>query len=597
MSLEIGDPGKLRPGEYQSLARTIRDSNCDENKLNIALLSSNSFEFLNPYLVVECARRDIPVSIWSAPFGQIEQVILDENSDLWSHRTSVIVVGLRIEDIYPDAFVRCNRNDDTTLQKKIADCVQRLDGCVKQIRSHSDARVLVSNFALPQRDIASRVFDANNPNGCAMSVAAANHELAAVIASRPGADIWDYAGLVSARGAATWTDQRLWQLARQPIAAANLPFAAEHLAKTISATIKPCCKCLVLDLDNTLWGGAAGDDGLQGIVLGDDFPGSAFKSFQRAVLGLRDQGVLLAISSKNDAQVAREIIESHPEMLLQWGDFVCARINWEPKSENLRQIAEEIGIGVDSLVFFDDNPVERAEVRQNAPQVKVIEVPTDPIKFQDALFDCGHFDTPQLSREDSQRAQQYQDESHRRSSKESSTSLQDFLISLEMKASIDSVNDEMISRANQLVGKTNQFNLTTRRHNQATLSQMIDADDYDVRFTRLHDKFGDSGAIGITIVNYASDIATIDTFLMSCRVMNRQVELAMLSDIAKRSRARGCSMLRGLYIPTARNKMVAGLYPEQGFALEGESADEYRYSIDFSAEPQKLQWPDVIERI
>ena len=596
MPLDIAKPGDLRPGDYQSLARSIRASVGQQGGLNIALLSSNSFEFLDPYLVVECARRDLPASLWSAPFGQIEQAILDEGSELWSFMPAVVVVGVRIEDVYPDAFVRGSHDGGATLQQKIEECVDRLDSCVATIRARSDARVLVSNFALPQRDVSLRVFDANNAHGCAISLATANRELTSRIAGRSGAEIWDYSGLVSARGAATWTDQRLWQLARQPIAAANMPFAAEHLAKTISAMLQPRAKCLVLDLDNTLWGGAAGDDGIQGIVLGDDYPGSAFKSFQRAVLGLRDQGVLLAISSKNDERTAREIIENHPEMLLRWEDFVCARINWDSKSANLMRIAEEVGVGVDSLVFFDDNPVERAEVQMNAPDVNVIDVPVDPINFQDALFDCGLFDTPTLSAEDAQRAQQYSDEARRLSSRKPAGSLQDFLRDLEMKASIDDVDDQTLSRASQLIGKTNQFNLTTRRHNQATLSEMIAADNYDVRFTRLHDKFGDSGIIGITIVQYNGNAATIDSFLMSCRVMNRQVECAMLCDIAERSRGRDCSVLRGIYVPTAKNEMIADLYSKQGFSLDRQDADGSHFSIDLSVESQSLQWPEVLSR-
>ena len=594
--LEVGSPGDMRPAEYQSLARTISESAGGDDGLRVAVLSSSTLSFLDPYLIVECARRSVLAAPWHAPFGQFEQPVLDQSSDFWSQALGMVIVALRAEDVYPEAFVRAGEGRGQSLDELLGQCVDRVVACVEGIRSRSDAPILVANFALPYADRNSRLFDANDVHGGMFAVSKANLDLATRIAEVAGVDVWDYAGLVAARGAASWTDQRLWHIARQAISAANLPFAGEHLATTISAVLEPRAKCLVLDLDNTIWGGVAGDDGLQGIKLGDDFPGSVFKSFQRSILGLRDQGILLAIASKNDEQTAREIFDRHPEMLLQWDDFTAVRVNWEPKSQNIRQIADEIGIGIDALAFFDDNPVERAEVSSNEPDVIVIDVPGQAVQFQDALVRGGYFEAPRLSQEDTKRAGLYRDEARRKTLRSQVTSLDDFLVSLDMQVCIGDASDETIARVSQLIGKTNQFNLTTRRHSQAALQEMIDSDSYDVRWTSLDDKFGKSGIVGVTITRYDDAVASIDSFIMSCRVMNRQVEDAMLVDIIETSETRNCVRIEGEFIATAKNSMLADFYASREFGNEVVDGDSRSSSIDIHSASASLHWPVCIKR-
>ena len=588
--MSIDPPESLTPGAYLSLARKLRDDPGDGRPVRLALLSSNSFSFLEPYVVVECARRGLAAAPVCGAFGQIEQAILDTSSPAVTSDTDVIVIALRIEDAFGDAYLRA---DSGSLRDAAAQCIDRLEQCVDLARSRSDAGILVANFSRPAVAAAANVFGANLVDGSAHIIAGANAELATRLADKPDVCVWDYDGLVASRGVSRWTDPRLWYLARQPIAGVHLPFAAAHLARSIAGMTFERAKCLVLDLDNTLWGGAAGDDGIEGIEIGDDYPGSVFKEFQHAVAGLGRRGVLLAIASKNDEGPVREIFEQHPDLVLRWDDFSSRRINWDAKSENLDAIARELNIGLDALVLFDDNPVEREEVRINAPDVHVVDVPASPLGYVEALFGSGFFDSPAHSAEDAQRAGYYRTEARRQADQAAATSMEDFLASLDMQATVGEAGPETITRIAQLVGKTNQFNLTTRRHTAARLQQMAGDDDWDVRWMRLRDRYGDSGLIGVSIVHYEGDVATIDSFLMSCRVMNRTVEQAMLRDVIEHAMARGCRTLRGEYLATDRNAVVKDFFSKNGFSATGETAVFEAKLDDGKGLPE---WPQAIGR-
>jgi FkbH-like protein len=338
----------------------------------------------------------------------------------------------------------------------------------------------------------------------------------------------------------------------------------------------------VLDLDNTLWGGVVGDDGPGGLQLGDDYPGNTYKWFQRAVLGLRDRGILLAVCSTNDAEVVHDVLDSHPEMILRRGDFAAERVNWRPKSENLREIAEELNIGVDSLVLFDDNPVERAEVRSRLPEVRVVDVPSDPALYVLALGDVVEFDMPTVTPEDRSRTESYRAERERRQSETSATSLEEFLASLDMSAEIGPLNPGTLQRVAQLVAKTNQYNLTTRRHSEAELDGMARTDGGGVYWVRLKDRYGDMGLIGVGILLPAGADALVDSLVLSCRAANRGIEQALLAFLARTARALGYTGLVAEYLATARNHVVADLYPRLGFEPLAVKPDAARYRLDLA---------------
>ncbi len=582
----------LTPGNYLSLARELGESGVDGRAVNLVLLSSNSFSFLQPYLLVECARRNIAVQPQVAPFGQIEQFVLGAPQVFSSDSPNVVVVALRIEDVFADAYLR---PDGEELGQRANICVDRLEQCVRLLQDSISATVLVANFAVPGIASHADVYDGGRNDGIANLVSTANADLSKRLAGMPDVFVWDYAGLVRSRGASDWTDSRLWHLARQPIAGQNLPYAAAHLARTLAGTVFPRIKCLVLDLDNTLWGGVAGEDGISGIQIGDDYPGNVFKAFQHAVLSLKDRGVLLAISSKNDEDLVKDIFEKHPDLVLRWDDFSSTQVNWNAKSDGIDLIAAELNIGVDAMAFFDDNPVERAEVRQNAPSVSVIEVPKSPLGYVDALFAGGLFDAPQLSQEDAARASYYRNESQRQAARQDAGTMEEFLESLEMEVTAGSVGPETLARVVQLTGKTNQFNLTTRRHTQSDIQRMADDEAADVRWYRLNDKFGDSGIVGVVAIRYDGATAILDTFLMSCRAMNREVENAMLSDAVECALKRGCTSVVGEYIATDRNAVVGDFYPESGFSAAVDRGEGV-FRLDLEDEALRPHWPGAVRR-
>lgn len=578
-----------KPADYLRSARELREGNFPElSPLRLGVLASCTLQFVEPYLLVEGARRGTLVQTYFGQFGQFEQELGEPASPLLQSRPDVVVALLRPEDVLPDEFARA-----INLTHPLEALVERLVGCVELFRRHSRAPVLVANFATPSL-VPCGIFDANLADSLTHALARANVLLRERLGGLPDVYVWDYAGLVATHGTANWTDRRLWALARVPVAAAMQPHLAAHLLRTVAGATRRPAKCLVLDLDNTLWGGVVGDDGLSGIQLGDDYPGSAYKAFQRFLRSLLDRGVLLAVASKNETEVVEQVFREHPEMLLRREDIAALRANWLPKSGNLLEIAAELNIGADALVFFDDNPVERAEVRANAPQVGVIEVPTDPLLYAQAVLEAGFFDQPSLSEEDRGRAQMYRDNQKRQVLEQRATSVEEFLGDLNMVAAVGEVDTATLGRVAQLIGKTNQFNLTTRRHSQAEVAAMAADARHAVLWLRLRDRFGDQGLIGVAILAAEGETGRIDSFLMSCRVLGRRVENAMLALLAEHARRRGCQRLLGEYLPTKKNGMVKEFYPTFGFTPLPPSGERVQYTMELSAEA--LPWPAVIAR-
>jgi FkbH-like protein len=270
------------------------------------------------------------------------------------------------------------------------------------------------------------------------------------------------------------------------------------------------------------------------------------------------------------------------------------RVNWNPKSQNLREVAHELNIGLDALVHFDDNPMERAEIAANAPQVQLVDVPTDPLGYERALHECGFFDAVAISAEDRQRVRMYREDRARDAIRVSAANVQDYLTGLDMVAEVGVVTEPNLGRVSQLIAKTNQFNLTTRRHTQAEIGRMCSDPGYAVLYIRLRDRFGDLGLIGTGLLALSESEAVIDSLVMSCRAMGRQVEVAMLAELADMARSRGCRTLVGEYRPTARNGVVADLYPQLGFEKQAEDGAGARYQLDLSR--SRVEWPSVIRR-
>jgi FkbH-like protein len=396
-----------------------------------------------------------------------------------------------------------------------------------------------------------------------------NEALSLISRTRPDVFVLDCARLALEIGLEGWHDRRLFHLGRIPFGSNAQKAVAELTARTIRAAFLPSAKCLVLDLDNTIWGGVVGEDGPGGIQIGESYPGNIFKEFQRYLRSLAQRGFLLAIASKNNEAEAWAVIDTHPDMILRRGDFAAARIDWNDKAANLRAIARDLNIGTEALVFFDDNPVEREWVRSQLPEVHVIEVPEQPLLYIDALEASGWFDQLVIVAEDRRKADQYREQRQREQLQAGARSLDDFLRDLETSVSIGEVARDTLPRFSQLLGKTNQFNLTTRRHSAAEIEKMTSGGGLAL-WLRAKDRFGDHGLVGAAIIMPEDEGAwRVDSFLLSCRVIGRRIESALLATIADIVRRKGGKSLVGEYIPTGKNDMVAELFSNHGFAADG----------------------------
>ena len=394
----------------------------------------------------------------------------------------------------------------------------------------------------------------------------------------------DIARLAASIGYERWDDPRHWHASKLSFSPDFTPVYADVIARLVGALMGKARKVLVLDLDNTLWGGVIGDDGLDGIVVGQgSATGEAFLAVQAFALDLRQRGIVLAVSSKNEDSTARQPFRKHPEMALKEEHIAVFQANWTDKAANLCLIAEKLNLGLDSLVFVDDNPAEREQVRRELPMVAVPELPDDPAYYPRYLAAAGYFEAVAFSAEDRARAGLYQTNAARAELMSSSSDMDSYLRSLDMHCRIGPVSSVSRARAAQLINKSNQYNLTTRRYTEAEVADMETRPDKLMLQARLEDRFGDNGIISIVIVDMKGREWEIDTWLMSCRVLGRRVENAVLKTIAGYARLHGATALTGSYIPSAKNQMVKDHYEKLSFTLtEKSESGVSRWRLDLS---------------
>lgn len=549
-------------------------------KIRVALLGGYSFYPLRDLLEHVCEMEGFPCELWLGDFDNYVAEIMDGASALYAFGPQVAVLLPSEQRCrYPGKLT----DPREAQQAEAGRLVESLLHLAGRLHEKTRAEVIVTNFMLPAR-----------------------HDLGAYRSRTLGSDwnfrkwvnlelglnapsflhVCDLEFLAHRRGGTHAHDPRGWFESKQPGSPALLADLAHEIAHLIGALRRPPKKVLALDLDNTLWGGVIADDGLEGIEIGDTSPrGEAFKAFQRYIVSLKERGTLLALCSKNYPEKAEEAFRQHPEMVLRLEDFVARKINWEPKSENLRQMAAELNLGLDSFAFVDDNPAEIEIVRQFAPEVATVLLGDDPATYVHQLQDCRLFEPHRITSEDLGRTDTYQAEAKRKAMFAAVTDMGAYLASLEMEAVIREFTATDAPRLAQLINKSNQFNLTTRRRTEAEVLALVNDADRPAFCVRLRDRFGDHGLISIVILEFREGTLGIDTWLMSCRVLKRQVEDEVLNEIVRLAQARGCSRLEGTYFPTAKNAMVRDFYARMGFALVSEDERSRRFALplaDFS---------------
>lgn len=515
------------------------------------------------------------VDLWTGEYDNYTSEILDDASPLYKAAPDVVaLMPSTARCTYEGALT----DDRGAVEESVSAQVQHLLGLCATCRDRSRAEIILFNHPLPG-DFDLGTFRTRTLASDWSFRKTVNLELG--LRAPSFVHICDLEFLVARRGALDSRDLRRWFESKQPGSPALLVDIARELAHLGASLRRPPKKVLVLDLDNTLWGGVVGDDGLDGIELGaTSARGEAFRAFQSYLATLKRRGVLLAVCSKNDRERAVEVFEKHPETVLRMDDFAAFKANWNPKSDNIREMAVELNLGLDSFVFVDDNLAEVEIVRQFAPEVETIHLGPDPSEYAAQVADCRWFEPRSITQEDLERSSQYRADLERRALLSSVADMDAYLASLNMIGIVKAFCREDIPRITQLVNKSNQFNLTSRRRTEAEISAMLDGGRFHGFAMRLSDRFGDHGLICVVICELILDVLEVDTWVMSCRVLKRQVEEEIVNAMMRLAFTVGAARVRGRYLPTPKNSMVRDLYTRMGFSLVGEEADQVTFETD-----------------
>jgi FkbH-like protein len=531
--------------------------------LRIAMLGSATLDHLADALSVYLMREGFDVTIWIAPFDTVVSTVMDTRGELYAFAPDIVWLF----STWRDVRLSVAPGDDGAIDGAIAQAVAARTALWSAIQAACPATILDNNADIPAIDIMG-----NFAGSVAWSQRnlLRRYNLALAAAAGAGVIIFDLDHLAGEWGRRNWIDWRYWFHSKHPVSFDAQIAIAFQAARVIGAQRGTARKCLVLDLDNTVWGGVIGDDGIEGIRLGFDADGEAFAAMQHFARGLKERGIILAVCSKNDHDIAMNAFANHPEMVLKPGDIAVFRANWENKADNIRAIAETLNIGMDAIVFADDNPVERNLVRYHLPMVAVPELPADPADYVATIVSQRYFETVSFSQEDRARGQFYADNAQRSAAIGTFTNQDEYLQTLDQIATVGDFDSVNLARMAQLVNKSNQFNLTTQRYSEADLAAIAAHPGNRVRHYRLADRYGDNGLIAVVVLR-AVDGATldIDLWVMSCRVLARTMEAFIRNDIVALAQAAGCSRITARYLPTAKNGMVATLYERLGFAPDG----------------------------
>jgi len=559
-------------GVFHRRWRELTDSPGSLRPVSIAVTASFTVDTLLPYLGGFLAQRGLFAKFTVAPFGQIYQSLLDPGSELRAAEADVTLILPRLEDLCARPLADLALLDPDKLVDARADVhaeIDRLCGALAAFETATAGTVLVGTLPAPPHTPLG-VLDASHPASLVQLGRECNVTLWNAAQKRRRLRLIDVDQVIAELGASKAWDPRMAVLAGCPLSTAALRHLADHLTRTIAALMLPAAKVVVLDLDNTLWGGIVGEDGPGGIAIGPTGLGAAFAAFQDALLALRAQGVLLAIASKNNEADAFEVFDNHPGMRLRREHLAAHRISWQSKSESLRELAAELSLGVDSFVFVDDSPTECAEVRGVLPEVTVVQLPAEPARYVEVLRAVRQLDRMTLTDEDRMRAAAYAAEKLRTAARSAAEAdpdaLRAHLRSLGLVVHVRRIGDADVARAAQLTQKTNQFNLSTIRRSEAEVEALRRDPAWRLYALDVTDRFGDYGTTGLVFAHRVDDATwDLDTVLLSCRVLGRGVESALLRVVTAELIEAGAQRLTGRLIPTKKNAPVRDFLPRHGF--------------------------------
>ncbi len=582
MSLAEGYPNVIDV-KYSEMVTMLRDFEPREfqNNLNVAFLRNITVEPLIPFFQYQCYANAIRTNIYTCDFDNIMQEVLDAKSSLYDHQPGVIFIFISLEQIAPDLCLRFPTLSSGEVTKHIENVVEHYALIIDAVRRHSEALIVFNNFevnAFPSGGI----LDSQNGEGEGNSTRHLNSRLVSLIEQHHGVMLIDLALVSSRVGFLNYQNNMQWNMSKMPFSTLAMRHIAFEASKYITASEGHTKKCIVVDCDNTLWGGVVGEDGVDGIHLDQHHPGSFFLQFQRDLLNVKSQGVLLAICSKNNEADVLSVFENNPNMILKEEDFAARRINWNLKTENIKEIAEDLNLGLQHFVFIDDSEFEIEMVKDQLPEVASLLVPKNLSELRSVFQWKGFFDKLQETSIDSNRTELYRAENQRKSQLKSSATIDDYYQSLELVAQVESLNPSDVPRVAQLTQKTNQFNLTTIRYSEQEIEALRRATDSEVVTLKAEDRFGAYGLIGVAILACKHGKLEICSFLMSCRAIGRGLEEVLFTECIKWGKTKGASCVIGSFGLTPKNGQVENFFSEHGFNIEEKtpSITRYRSEID-----------------
>ncbi len=533
--------------------------------LSIGIAATFTSEPVVPYLGAKLLEKGFLPTIAAAPYNQILQVCIDHKSAFTTTDPQCICLLWRMEDLVAEELKQWLGGDRDAMDS-VHEKLRDLARAMATLRTRFSGTIVITMPPFPC-PVETSISDLDMLVTTGAFFRQVIHEWQELLADIEGVRVLDLDGLQRDVGIENSLDWRKWYLYRQPYTESFNCRLADQLARILCATQRSSRKCISVDCDNTLWGGIIGEDGLGGVLLGHEFPGSAYADFQRLLLHWKNSGILLAVISKNNEDDVRQVFREHDGMVLREDDIAAWRVNWENKPDNLKDVAEELKIGVDSFVFVDDNPFEIAQMTDALPEVQSVQIPDDPALIVDYLKKQHFFDRCDVSDEDRRRTEMLAAERKRRPLQQT-LSRDEFIISLRLQIELFVPSEQQIGRVTQLINKTNQFNLTTIRRTEDEVRALLCSPEYRMFAARIRDRFGDYGLTGLVIFKLDCSFWNIDTFLLSCRVLGRKVETAILATVIHLAGEQGANAVTGAYIQSPKNAPVKDLLPSHGFTQE-----------------------------
>jgi FkbH-like protein len=554
---------------YLNKAEELEGKNF-EKKVRIAILSSFTINGLEETLRVKAAEKNIACVTYVGGYNQYNQEIFNDNNGLYKSSPEILFLLIDTRSLFGNLFYFPYSVTANERKSFVANKIIEIKNLASTFTSKTKSKLVIANFSIPNYS-PHGIFETKTEYGFHKMIEDLNDKLSSQFANSESVFVYDFNGFVSKHGENNIFDYKQFLFGDMKISLDYIPYLAKDLFSYIIGYLGISKKCIVIDLDNTLWGGIVGEDGFNGIKLGPEPPGNAYTEFQRVLLSLCQRGVILAINSKNNYDDAIKVIKEHPYMILRENNFAALKINWADKVQNMKELASELNIGLDSMVFVDDDPVNREYMKLNMPQVLTLDLPDDPSYYAETIRQMNDFNVLRITDEDAQRGRMYLEQRKRNELESSAPDLESFLKQLNLKITIKTANDFTIPRISQLTLKTNQFNLTTKRYQEEDIRKFSNDEKFLVGCAQVEDKFGNNGITGVFIVRKDNQKEWfLDTFLLSCRVMGREVEKGILGYIVKKAHENNIERIKAEFIPSQKNKPIEDFLPNSGFKKEGE---------------------------